>query len=100
MSRDGIHLSHPPRHRFQSDPADTDRLAAALAAPADERRTAVAAVVAASPRFLDGWAVLGDLGRDPIERYAAYRSGHRHNAELVRTLLTRGEIRTETRRTA
>ena len=43
------------------DPADADRLAAALDLDGDERRAAVAAVVAASPRFLAGWAELGDL---------------------------------------
>ena len=46
----------------------------ALAAPADERRAAVAAVVAAHPRSLFGWFALGDLvNTDPAAvRLPAY----------------------------
>lgn len=72
------------------DPDDARRLADALALPDDERRAAVAAVVAASPRFLEGWAELGDLGRDTIERYAAYRVGYHRGLDTLRANGWRG----------
>lgn len=72
------------------DEALTARLAAALALPAPSRRDAVAQVVASSPRFLDGWASLGDLGRDTIERYAAYRVGYHRGLDALRANGWRG----------
>ncbi len=72
------------------DHVDAERLAAALALPEGERRAAVAAVVAASPRFLAGWAELGDLGRDTIERYAAYRVGYHRGLDTLRANGWRG----------
>ncbi len=74
-------------------PADVDdarRLADALAQPESDRRAAVADVVAASPRFLAGWAELGDLGRDTIERYAAYRVGYHRGLDTLRASGWRG----------
>ncbi len=59
-------------------------LAAALALEPEQRRDAVAAVVADHPRFLDGWARLGDLGRDPVESYAAYRVGYHRGLDRLR----------------
>jgi len=50
----------------------------------DERRNAVSAVVADYPRFLDGWARLGELGRHPIERYAAFRVGYHRGLDTLR----------------
>jgi hypothetical protein len=72
------------------DAALAGRLAEALAAPLEQRRDAVAAVVASAPRFLDGWAELGDLGRDPIERYAAYRVGYHRGLDTLRANGWRG----------
>jgi hypothetical protein len=75
------------------DPEPPEVLAAmeaALAAPEDERRSRVAAVVADNPRFLDGWARLGDLGRDPIESYAAYRVGYHRGLDRLRASGWRG----------
>lgn len=72
------------------DAALAERLAAALATPVEERRAAVAAVVASSPRFLDGWAELGDLGRDTMERYAAYRVGYHRGLDALRANGWRG----------
>jgi hypothetical protein len=72
------------------DAVDADRLAAALALDAAQRREAVAGVVAASPRFLAGWAELGDLGRDTIERYAAYRVGYHRGLDTLRANGWRG----------
>jgi hypothetical protein len=71
-------------------PADAERLDAALALPDAERRDAVAAVVASSPRCLDAWAALGDLGRDTIERYAAYRVGYHRGLDALRANGWRG----------
>ena len=67
-----------------------NRLADALAQPLAQRRSAVAAVVASAPRFLDGWAELGDLGRDAIERYAAYRVGYHRGLDTLRANGWRG----------
>jgi hypothetical protein len=66
------------------------RLAEALDEPIDQRRAAVAEVVATSPRYLDGWAELGDLGRDTIERYAAYRVGYHRGLDTLRANGWRG----------
>ena len=66
------------------------RLAHALSQPIDGRRAAVAEVVASAPRFLDGWAELGDLGRDAIERYAAYRVGYHRGLDTLRANGWRG----------
>ena len=74
-------------------PAEPDaeaRLAAALGAPPTERKSAVSAVVAAYPRFLAGWAALGDLGEHPIERYAAYRVGYHRGLDTLRANGWRG----------
>lgn len=72
------------------DPPAADELAAALATEPERRRDAVAAVVARYPRFLEGWATLGDLGRDPIERYAAYRVGYHRGLDALRANGWRG----------
>jgi hypothetical protein len=67
-----------------ADPEQRDALAAALAQPEADRRTAVAAVVVRWPRYLDGWARLGELGRDDIERYAAHRVGYHRGLDTLR----------------
>ncbi len=72
------------------DAAAAAALAEALAAPADQRRDRVTAVVARWPRFLDAWAALGDLGRDTIERYAAYRVGYHRGLDTLRANGWRG----------
>jgi Protein of unknown function (DUF3151) len=74
-----------------ADAALRNALAQALAAPdVDVRRARVADVIAANPRFLDAWAALGDLGRDPIERYAAYRVGYHRGLDTLRANGWRG----------
>lgn len=67
-----------------------EALAEALAEDDAQRRAAVAAVVVANPRFLDGWAQLGRLGRDPIERYAAFRVGYHRGLDRLRASGWRG----------
>lgn len=88
-----VHLSSsgPPETVLDSEPEDAlAGLAAALALPADQQRAAVAQVVARWPRFLDGWGRLGDLGRDVMERYAAYRVGYHRGLDRLRANGWRG----------
>jgi hypothetical protein len=56
----------------------------ALAVPAERRREAVAAVVERWPRFLDGWARLGQLARDEVEAYAYFRVGYHRGLDTLR----------------
>ncbi|MEY4372444.1 MAG: hypothetical protein RL219_1213, partial [Actinomycetota bacterium] len=62
----------------------------ALSTEGAARREAVAAVVARWPRYLDAWARLGDLGRDPVERYAYYRIGYHRGLDTLRANGWRG----------
>lgn len=83
--------SGPPETVLDAEPAEVlAALAAALDQPDGARRDAVAAVVAANPRFLDGWARLGQLGRDDIERYAAFRVGYHRGLDRLRANGWRG----------
>ena len=59
-------------------------LAGAMSAPESDRRQQVSEVVARWPRFLDAWATLGDLARDEIEAYAAYRVGYHRGLDRLR----------------
>jgi hypothetical protein len=65
-------------------------LAAALAVPSASRRDAVSDVVARWPRFLDGWARLGQLGRDEVEAYACFRVGYHRGLDRLRQSGWRG----------
>lgn len=65
-------------------------LAQALAEPAEGRRAAVSDVVARWPRFLDGWARLGQLARDPVEAYACHRVGYHRGLDRLRQSGWRG----------
>ena len=83
--------SGPPETVLDAEPAElVASLAAALALPDAERRAAVATVVAANPRFLDGWARLGQLGRDDIEQYSAFRVGYHRGLDRLRANGWRG----------
>jgi hypothetical protein len=73
-----------------ADPTARHALLQAIGAPADERRDKVAAVVARNPRYIDAWAALGDLGRDTVERYAAYRVGYHRGLDALRASGWRG----------
>lgn len=87
MSDSPIQLSAsgPPETVITPEPEDALRaLAAALEAPPEQRRDSVAQVVAAHPRFLDGWARLSELGRDPVERYAYARVGYHRGLDTLR----------------
>jgi len=87
-----VHLSGGlPETVLPDEPAELrNRLATALAGPAGDRRAAVAEIVADHPRFLAGWAELGDLGRDRIEAYAYYRVGYHRGLDTLRANGWRG----------
>ncbi|MGF1596710.1 MAG: DUF3151 domain-containing protein [Acidimicrobiales bacterium] len=75
------------------DPEPADALAAladAVDRPDDERRGAVSDVVARWPRCLAAWATLGDLARDDVEAYAAYRVGYHRGLDRLRQSGWRG----------
>ncbi|MCU1372618.1 MAG: hypothetical protein JWO77_3812 [Ilumatobacteraceae bacterium] len=83
--------SGPPETVLDAEPAAVlAALDAALDRPDAERRGAVAEVVAANPRFLDGWARLGQLGRDDVEQYAAFRVGYHRGLDRLRANGWRG----------
>jgi hypothetical protein len=66
-------------------------LAQAQAEPDDDRRRdAVAAVVARWPRFLDAWAAMAALARDPVEAYAYSRVGYHRGLDQLRQAGWRG----------
>lgn len=80
-----LSVSGPPETVITPEPeAARAALAEALSLPEFERRDAIAEVVADWPRFLDGWARLGELGRDPIERYAYFRVGYHRGLDTLR----------------
>ncbi len=86
-----MHPSGPPRTVLPAEsPVVDDLLRRAFAAPLDDRRARVAEVVAGNPRSLNAWAALGSLGRDDIERYAAYRVGYHRGLDALRANGWRG----------
>jgi hypothetical protein len=91
MSEVTLTPSGPPETVIAEEPPEVQAaMAAALALDGDERRSAIAAVVASSPRSLEGWARLGDSGRDVIESYAAYRVGYHRGLDTLRANGWRG----------
>jgi hypothetical protein len=93
MSDQPISLSPsgPPETVLDPEPAALlAALAQAWARPEAERRAAVADVVAGAPRFLDAWARLGQLGRDRVEAYAAFRVGYHRGLDRLRQSGWRG----------
>jgi hypothetical protein len=83
--------SGPPETVLDPEAGATrEALAAALRREPADRRGAVAAVVADAPTSLEAWATLGDLGRDTIERYAAYRVGYHRGLDQMRASGWRG----------
>jgi len=59
-------------------------LDAARGSPERDRRDAVARVVAQHPRYLAAWAALGDVARDTVESYMAYRVGYHRGLDALR----------------
>ena len=93
MPENPVNLSSGlPETRLDPEPADArEALAAALAAPEDVRREAVAAVATRWPRYLDAWARLGALGRDDAEAYACFRVGYHRGLDQLRQSGWRGQ---------
>jgi hypothetical protein len=86
-----MHPSGPPSTVLPAENAALDNaLRQALAASPDDRRDLVARLVVANPRSLDAWAALGSLGRDEIERYAAFRVGYHRGLDALRANGWRG----------
>ena len=86
-----IHLtrSGPPETVLNEEPAEAlAGLEAALAS--DSPRDEVSAVVAQHPTFLAGWAALGQLARDDVEAYAAFRVGYHRGLDRLRANGWRG----------
>ena len=83
--------SGPPETVLDPEPpAALERLEQAESLAGEERRTAVSAVVADFPRCLAAWARLGELGRDDVERYAAFRVGYHRGLDRLRANGWRG----------
>jgi len=90
MSDQPIHLTGgiPTTELPEPGPEERAELDEALAA--EDPRSAVSALVARNPRSLDGWAAQGDLGRDVVDRYAAYRVGYHRGLDALRANGWRG----------
>jgi hypothetical protein len=74
-----------PETVLPDPPADA---AASLAAATS--RDEVAAVVAAHPRFMEGWARLGESATDDVEAYAYFRVGYHRGLDALRAAGWRG----------
>lgn len=86
-----LQSSGPPETVLDLEPSEiTEALDAALALPGPERRAAVAEVVARWPRSLEGWSRLGELARDEVEAYAAFRVGYHRGLDRLRQSGWRG----------
>ena len=75
-------------------PRDPDELITALASaldsPAASRRDAVAHWCAKYPTSSLAWATLGDVARDDVEAYSAYRVGYHRGLDALRANGWRG----------
>ncbi len=75
------------RHETVLPPVSEDvrsALSHALATDPEARKTAVGAVVADHPTFIEGWATLATLADEPIERYAYARVGYHRGLDALR----------------
>ena len=91
MSEIRLSSSGPPETILDHEPAEAlAALERALEEPLDRRRDAVSAVAARWPRFLDAWAQLGELARDDVEAYAAFRVGYHRGLDRLRANGWRG----------
>lgn len=86
-----VHLSSSGPPEVVLDPEPPDALAALeRAVVADDPVTAISAVCARWPRFLDAWARLGDHAPEPALAYAAYRTGYHRGLDRLRASGWRG----------
>ena len=75
----GLSTGGPPETVMPTPP---ESLLSALAAATT--RDDVASAVGRFPTWSLAWAALGDVGRDDLERYAAYRVGYHRGLDLLR----------------
>lgn len=81
----------PPETVLAPAPAEADaQLRGAMAAPADGRRAALAAVVRAYPEWPEAWAALGEQVDDDVEAYAYFRVGYHRGLDALRRQGWRG----------
>jgi len=93
MAENPINLSRSGPPQTVVEPVGPELLSglrAAMSLPADVQREALVELVAANPRFLDGWVAVARLGRDPIEAYAAFRVGYHRGLDTLRASGWRG----------
>jgi hypothetical protein len=66
------------------DPMLRDAYLAAQTLDPAARKVALGELVAGDPTFIEGWAALSTLGREPIERYAYARVGYHRGLDALR----------------
>lgn len=93
MPENPVNLSSGlPETALDPEPVEArEALAAALAAPEEVRRDAVAQVATRWPRYLDAWARLGALAGDEAAAYACYRVGYHRGLDQLRQSGWRGQ---------
>lgn len=69
---------------------EPDPEAAAALEAAGSDKGSLAQVVGKYPRFVDGWAALGGVTTDPVERYAYFRVGYHRGLDFLRANGWRG----------
>lgn len=80
----------PPETVLDPPPTEASHaLEQALERPEDERRQAVAEVVARWPRYVDAWAWLGELSAG-LSAYAYFRVGYHRGLDALRGAGWRG----------
>jgi hypothetical protein len=90
MSEVNLSPSGPPETVLDPEPAEAIAALGAALDAGEGARDAVSAVVARWPRCLAAWATLGDLARDDVEAYAAYRVGYHRGLDRLRAAGWRG----------
>ena len=65
-------------------------LAQAMAQPPEQRKAALAGVVTAYPRYIDGWAALAENATETVEAYAYARVGYHRGLDTLRGAGWRG----------
>ncbi len=71
------------------DAAREALIAARMLGP-ESRRLAISSIVMQYPKHSLPWAELGDVGRDDVEAYAAYRVGYHRGLDALRASGWRG----------
>ena len=81
-----VHLTpKPPETVLSPEPADiSEAITGAMARSTVERRSALEAIAARSPRSLQAWAALSHTAPTPIERYAFARVGYHRGLDRLR----------------